>query len=69
MQHHTAADSGERVALKTPRPSFHYALGRANGRISYHQRFETAERQWRFGDTLYQWDGQQWRIWTSAGLF
>jgi len=69
MQHHTAADSGERVALKTPRPSFHYALGRANGRISYHQRFDTAERQWRFGDTLYQWDGQQWRIWTSAGLF
>lgn len=70
LQHHTAGDTGEHVALKTPpRPGFHFALGRAAGRVSYHRNFATAERLWHFGDTVYQWDGARWRIWTSAGLF
>jgi hypothetical protein len=71
QQHHAAGDTGERVALKAPRKGFHFALGRADGRISYHRDFATAERLWRFGGTVYQWDATaaRWRIWTSAGLF
>lgn len=36
MQHHTAGDTGAHVALKPPRAGFYYALGRADGRVSYH---------------------------------
>jgi hypothetical protein len=69
MQHHFAYDTNEYVPLLRARGDRVWALGRPDGKISYHRDGWKTLAMWRFGATVFRWDGGRWRIWTSAGEF